>query len=181
MKHTPLDKIRSDAVVAIYDTHAKAEAAIKKLQKSGFDMKKLSIIGRVYHTDEHVIGYYNTGDRVRYWSKAGASWGAIWGLLIGSAFLLVPGLGPVAAAGPIVTLLAGALEGLTIGGGVGALAAWLYSLGFDEDSVLRYEEAIQKGRFIVVAHGSPQELQHAKNLLGKITVEVFGHGRLVEN
>lgn len=180
MKHIPLGKIQSDAVVAIYDTHAKAEAAIRKLQKSGFNMKKLSIIGRVYHTDEHVLGYYNTGDRVRYWSKVGASWGTIWGILIGSAFLIVPGLGPIAAAGPVVTLLAGALEGLTIGGGVSALAAWLYSFGFGEDSVLRYEEAIQKGRFLVVAHGKPEELEHARNILSKITVEVFGHCQMIE-
>ena len=49
----------NNSVVAIYTLHTAAEAAIKELQQSGFDMKKLSIIGRDYHTDEHVVGYYN--------------------------------------------------------------------------------------------------------------------------
>ena len=69
----------SDAVLAVYKSHEEAEACVRDLQRSGFDMKKLSIIGRDYHTDEHVIGYYNTGDRVKYWGTQGAFWGGIWG------------------------------------------------------------------------------------------------------
>ena len=66
---------KNNSVVAIYNSHAEAEAAVKELQQSGFDMKKLSIVGRDYHTDEHVVGYYNVGDRVKYWGKLGAFWG----------------------------------------------------------------------------------------------------------
>ena len=50
---------KNNAVVAIYKSHAEAGAAIKELQRSGSDMKKLSIVGRDYHTDDHVAGYYN--------------------------------------------------------------------------------------------------------------------------
>ena len=64
---------RNDAIVAIYKSHLEAETAVKELQQSGFDMKKLSIVGRDYHTDEHVVGYYNTGDRMKQWGKLGAS------------------------------------------------------------------------------------------------------------
>ena len=78
--------------MAIYKSHTEAEAAVKELQQSGFDMKKLSIVGRDYHTDENVVGYYNTGDRMKYWGKLGAFWGGIWGLLFGSAFFLIPGV-----------------------------------------------------------------------------------------
>ncbi len=46
----------TNSVVAIYGTHDKAEEAVKELQKSGFDMKKLSIVGKDYHTDEEVTG-----------------------------------------------------------------------------------------------------------------------------
>ena len=47
---------KNNSVVAIYPSHSAAEAAVKELQQSGFDMKKLSIVGRDYHTDEHVVG-----------------------------------------------------------------------------------------------------------------------------
>ena len=59
----------TNSVVAIYDTHTQAEEAVKELQRSGFDMQKMSIVGKDYHTDEHVVGYYNTGDRMKYWGK----------------------------------------------------------------------------------------------------------------
>ena len=70
-----------NAVVAIYASHVEAEAAVKELQRGGIDMHSLSIVGKDSHTDEHVVGYYNTGDRMKYWGKTGAFWGGFWGLL----------------------------------------------------------------------------------------------------
>ena len=60
----------TNSVVAIYDSHSQAEEAVKKLQKSGIDMKKLSIVGKDYHTEEQVVGYYNTGDRMKAWGSS---------------------------------------------------------------------------------------------------------------
>jgi hypothetical protein len=108
----------NNSVVAIYKSHTEAETAVKELQKSGFDMKKLSIVGRDYHTDEQVVGYYNTGDRMQHWGKLGAFWGGIWGLLFGSAFFLIPGVGPLLVAGPLVAWIVGGLEGAVILGGL---------------------------------------------------------------
>ena len=68
---------------------ANEQAAIKALQRSGFDLRNLSIIGRDYHTDEHVVGYYNVGERMLHWGKLGAFWGGLWGLLFGSAMFFV--------------------------------------------------------------------------------------------
>jgi hypothetical protein len=155
----------NSAVVAIYNTHAEAEAAVKELQSGGFDMKKLSIVGRDYHTDEHVVGYYNAGDRMKYWGKAGAFWGGIWGLLFGSAFFFVPGVGPLLIAGPLVGWIIGALEGAVVVGGLSALGAGLYSLGIPKDSVVRYETALQTGKFVVIAHGSQAEMAEAQRII----------------
>jgi hypothetical protein len=47
---------RNNSTVAIFKSHIEAETAVKELQQSGFDMKKLSIVGRGYQTDENVIG-----------------------------------------------------------------------------------------------------------------------------
>jgi uncharacterized membrane protein len=70
-----------DSVVATYDTHEQADLAVKELQQAGVDMKSLSIAAKDTHTDEHVVGYYNVGDRMKYWGKLGAFWGGFWGLL----------------------------------------------------------------------------------------------------
>jgi hypothetical protein len=124
-----------NAGVVILNTHTEAENAVKELQRAGFDMKKLSIVGKDYHTEEHVVGYYNTGDRMLYWGKQGAFWGGLWGLLFGPAFFLVPGIGPLVVAGPLVSTIVGGLEGAVIVGGMSALGAGLYSIGIPKDTV----------------------------------------------
>jgi len=61
------------------------DTAVKALHHGVFDMKKLSIIGADYHSEEDVVGFYNTGDRMRTWGK----YGAFWGLFFGAAFFVV--------------------------------------------------------------------------------------------
>jgi uncharacterized membrane protein len=156
---------KNSAVVGVYDSHTKAEASIKELQRSGFDMKKLSIVGKDYHTEEHVIGYYNTGDRMKVWGKLGAFWGGFWGLLFGSAFFFIPGIGPLMVFGPLVSWIVGALEGAAVVGGLSALGAGLYSIGMPKDSVVKYETALKSDKFLVIAHGTADEVAKAKSIL----------------
>lgn len=165
---------RENAVVAIYHTHTDAEAAVKELQKAGYDMRKLSIVGKDYHTEEHVTGYYSTGDRMKYWGKLGAFWGGLWGLLFGTAFFAIPGLGPILAAGPVVAWIVGALEGAVVVGGLDALAAGLYSIGIPKDSILKYETALKTEKFLLIAHGSPAEVTQAQQILRKTSVADLG-------
>ena len=153
------------AVVAIYNSHTEAEASIKELQRSGFDMKKLSIVGKDYHTEEHVVGYYNAGDRMKVWGKLGAFWGGFWGLLFGSAFFRIPGIGPLIVFGPLVGWIVGALEGAVVVGGLSALGSGLYSIGIPKDSIMQYETALKSDKFLVIAHGTADEVTKAKSIL----------------
>ena len=155
----------TNSVVAIYETHSQAEEAVKELQRSGFDMKKMSIVGKDYHTDERVVGYYNTGDRMKYWGKMGAFWGGLWGMLFGAAFFAIPGIGPVLVAGPLVAWIVGALEGAVVVGGLSALGAGLYSIGIPKDSVLKYEAALKSDKYLLLAHGTADEVAKAKSIL----------------
>ena len=156
---------KQNSVVAIFESHTQAEDAVRELQKSGFDMKKLSIVGKDYHTDEHVVGYYTTGDRMMYWGKLVRFWGGLWGMLFGSAFFLVPGVGPLLVAGPLVAWIVGALEGAVVTGGLTALGAGLYSIGIPKDSVLQYETAVKSGNYVLVAHGTPEDVAKAKSIV----------------
>jgi Heat induced stress protein YflT domain len=155
----------SNACVATFKSHTGAETAVKELQKSGFNMKKLSIVGKDYHSEDSVTGYYNAGDRMKAWGKLGAFWGGVWGLLFGWAFFMVPGIGPLAVAGPLVSWIVGALEGAVVVGGLSALGAGLYSIGIPRDSILEYETALKADRFLLVVHGSPAEVESARQIL----------------
>ena len=76
-------------VVAVFSDHQQAETAVRKLAASGIDMKHLSVVGQGYHSDEKVVGFYNAGDRIKFWGKRGAFWGGLWGWLFGGVFRLV--------------------------------------------------------------------------------------------
>jgi hypothetical protein len=153
-----INMLIKQSAVAVYNTHTEAEVAIKELVRAGCDMKKLSIVGKEFHTEEHVVGYYNAGDRIRVWGKNGAFWGAVWGLLFGSALFVIPGIGPILVFGPLAAWIFGALEGAAVVGGLSALGAGLYSIGIPKDSILRYEKAVEAGKFVVVAHGYPEDI-----------------------
>jgi len=161
--------------IALFNTHGEVENAVKELQKSGFDMKKLSIVGKDYHTEEQVVGYYHTGDRMKHWGKLGAFWGGLWGILFGAGFFLVPGIGPLVVAGPLVSAIVGALEGAVAVGGLTALGAGLYSIGVPKDSIITYESSIKADKFLLVIHGSGDELAKAKDILKSTGHEVSVH------
>jgi hypothetical protein len=154
-----------NAVVAVYGMHVEAEGAVKALQRAGIDMRTLSIAGKDTHTDEDVVGFYNAGDRMKYWGKTGAFWGGFWGLLFGSSFFAIPGIGPVLAAGPVVAWTVGALEGAVAVGGLSAIGAGLSNRGFPRDSIVQYEAALKTGQFLLMVHGTAAEAAKAKSVI----------------
>ena len=154
-----------DLVVAVFGDHPAAEIAVKKLTAAGFEMKNLSVVGKGYHTDEKVVGFYNTGDRVKFWGTRGAFWGGFWGLFFGGLFMAIPFVGHVVVLGYLATILIAGLENAVIVGGLSALGAALYSIGVPKDSILQYETAVKADSFLVMAHGSPAEMVRAKTIL----------------
>lgn len=167
---------KENLAVAVCSTHQQAEDVVRALQHSGFDMKKLSIVGKDYHEEDKIIGYYTLGDAVKSWGKSGAFWGGIWGLILGAGFFLVPGIGPVIMGGPIVSSLIGGLEGAVMVGGLSALGGALFALGIPKDSVLKYEKELKADKYLVMAHGTHQEVDKARDIMAQINdVETSVH------
>lgn len=135
------------AVVAICNTHAEAEAAIKALKLAAFNIKKLSIVGKDYHTDKHVVGYYDTGNCMKYWGTA------------------ITGIGPVLIAGPLLGWVLGALEETVVTGGITAVGTALNNMGIPKDDVLSYETALKCSKFILLAQGTAEEVAHAQSVI----------------
>src|SRR6266853_1099088 len=158
---------QEQSVVAIYALHSDADNAINLLKKGNFNIKRLTIVGKSNHTEEDVVGYYNTGDQMKHWGKMGG----LWGLLVGSAFFLIPGVGPVVVAGSAVAWIVGALESAVVVGGLSALGAGLYSKGISKGSALRYESSIKAGKYLLIAHGTPEEAEAARRILASTGAE----------
>jgi hypothetical protein len=165
----------SDTVVATFDSHISAEKAIKHLSNGGFDIKHLSIVGKGYRTDEQVVGFYNTGDRIQFWGANGAFWGGLWGLLTGGVFISAPLFGPILVLGFLATMVISAVEGAVLVGGLSALGAALVSIGIPKNSIITYESAIKADKFLVMVHGSNAEVARAKTTLEKFEPSHLSH------
>ena len=94
-------------------------------------------------------------------------------MLFGSAFFLIPGVGPLLVAGPLVGWILGALEGAAVVGGLSAIGAGLYSLGIPKNSILQYETALRTGKFVLIAHGTREEAARAREIINRTNPEAL--------
>ena len=156
---------KNGAIVAVFGDHQQAESAIRRLSQGGLDVKHFSIVGKGYHKEEQVLGFYNVGERIKSWTGKGAFWGGFWGLFAGGILLTVPVIGPVVVLGHFAAMVIGALEGAVVVGSLGALGGAFFSLGIPKDSVISYEEALKADGFLIVGHGPAEEMQRAKTIL----------------
>jgi hypothetical protein len=160
---TPMDS--SQVPFYVFNTHEEAENAIRLLGRAGYDVSKLSLVGKGYHSEEHPLGFYTSGDRIKTWGGTGAFWGGIWGLLMAPAVFLIPGLGVVAMAGPFVAALVGALEGAVVVGGVSALVAAFTQMGVPKQQAIKYETALKIDKYVLMIHGDAHEAEVAHKVL----------------
>lgn len=77
-----------ETIIAIFDARGSADDAIKRLMSAGFTMNQLSVIGKGYHIEENVAGFYNARERMKFW-------GGLWSLFFGGLLLNVPFIGHV--------------------------------------------------------------------------------------
>jgi uncharacterized membrane protein len=152
-------------VIAVYADHASAEDAVRRLQQEGIPMQNLSIIGKDFQAVEQPLGFVTTGTVAKSGAAVGAWTGGIFGLLIGAAFLIVPGLGPVVVAGPLAASFLGGLEGTLAGAALGGLTGALVGLGVSKDKAIRYESEVKAGKFLVTFQGDGPQAQRAQSLL----------------
>ena len=157
-----------ESAIATFTDHLQAEKAVKELAASGFPMTHLSIVGKGYHTEEKVTGFYSTGDRMTFWGTRGAFWGGLWGLFLGGMVLTVPVFGQVVVLGWLASTVVAAVEGAVIVGGLSALGAAIASIGVPKDSVINYETAIAADGFLVMVHGSAAEMTRARSILASM-------------
>ncbi len=164
------------SVIGHFPSHVEAEKVVLELQKQGFDIQKLSIVGKDYETAEQVRGFLTWKDTAKAGAAGGVYWGSffggLFGILAGAGVLFIPGMGPIVVAGPIAGVLAGWLEGTIVGGAgaaaVGGLAGALGGLGIPSNEVLKYEAKIQAGEFIIIVTGSDDDVRQARQILDRI-------------
>ena len=155
-----------NAVVRLYDPHAEAKATVNDLQRLGFAMNRLSIVGKDYHFDEGARGYCHlAAELMKTWEELGSVSGGLSRLLLGSGFYFIPGIGAVIVFGPLVGSIVRAMEAAVIADDLSALGAGLQSIGIPRHSIVEYETAVKLDKFIIIAHGAPDDLAAARDVV----------------
>ena len=120
------------SIVAVYPDHDTAEHALRELHEAGISMSDLSIVGRDFQTTEEPVGFVDAKDYATAGAATGAWFGGLFGLCVGAAFLVLPGIGPVVVAGPLTAALVGGIEGALAGTALGSLGALSWAGAFPE-------------------------------------------------
>ena len=164
------------SVIGVYNTMSEAEEAVRMLDKGNFPIKQVSIVAQDMQSEKEVHGYVTTGDVAKSGAGTGAWVGGIFGLLFGAAFIWVPGFGPLIAAGPFSAMLLSGVEGVMAGEAGGGLLGVLVGWGVSKQHILKYEEHLKGGKYLLMAHGSAEEVTRVRNVLHSTgAVEVTHH------
>ena len=171
------------SVIGVYDHLAQAEEAVRRLDRSSFPIKQISIVGQDTEHERDIQGYITVEDLAKKGASTGAWVGGLLGLLTVAASVWMPGYGLLLAAGPLATALlelaggiGGTVTGAAWGGVLGGLAGW----GVSTQHILKYEEHLKAGKYLVIAHGSPAEIEHAHHTLHGTGAQDLQHHRETE-
>ena len=154
-------------MVRVYDNYDAAYADVVKLIDNGVFKKYISVIGRA---EEEKAGEFEENkslDKLVFWGEQGAFWGGLWGLLAGGMLLAVPGVGPLAATGQIMSAVAGMLGGAAVFGTTGAMAAWFIDRGMEDSLAQKYAKDIEDGKIVVIVHGDEDAVDMANKILSE--------------
>jgi hypothetical protein len=154
-------------ILAIYKTHNEVEESLRELQQSGFDLAKISILGKAYISDEQIVGCYTTGGKLKAIGGLGAFWEEIWNILKGAAFFFIPGIGPVVIAGSLVDMIISTLKVPVATRELSALGIALNGLGIPNNTIFEYEVGIRANKFILIASGTSEEIAKAQRIVDK--------------
>ena len=155
------------SLVHVYDSHAEVEVAIRALGRSGFDVGKLSLVGKGYQSDAHAFGFYAAGAHIQTWGTIGGFWGGIWRLLLAPAVFFLPGLGLMAMAGPVVAVLVDSLDRAVVVDDLSPFGAALTVIGISKKKAIIYETALKVDKYILMAQGSAKDLLKAYSVLAE--------------
>lgn len=159
-------------VVALYDNLIIARQAAHDLINAGFSSNSLSLAAgdatgeyRRFLADEEPPASNTSSDAVATGAGVGAAVGGLGGLLVGLGALLIPGAGPIVAAGPLLT----SLTSLGVGAGVGALtggmAGALADMGVPEEEAISYTEGIRRGGTLLTIQVADEHIDQARSIM----------------
>jgi outer membrane lipoprotein SlyB len=155
------EEISMCKVVGVFPEQAKAQEAAQELRGNGYD-DKISLVSKEQSPQKQSYGElgnapFSGGDSITDGTATGGFVGGLAGMAVGAGALLIPGLGPIVAMGPIAGLLSGAVTG--------GVAGALVDYGIPETEGKEFEHHIQDGATLAIAETSKDKLTQVADLM----------------
>ncbi|PKM80473.1 MAG: hypothetical protein CVU88_04600 [Firmicutes bacterium HGW-Firmicutes-13] len=148
-------------VIGVMQENSQTEDAVRALREKGIGDNEISIIARDNEQNQDYAGggedYTFADQNLSDGTTTGGAIGGVAGLLMGAGALLIPGIGPIIAAGP----LAGALTGAVTGG----IAGGLIDFGIPEERGRHFEERVKEGDILVAVKTNEKKVDSAASIL----------------
>jgi hypothetical protein len=173
---------RNHRAVGVFPHRRDAEAALRELRDSGFNMDHVSVVGKDAGPHDQIAGVEMSdragGNKADDGAKAGAATGGalggLTGLLVGLGALAIPGIGPVMAGGALATALATTAAGGAIGAAAGGITGALVGLGIPEERARFYNDRVNRGDYLVMVDGTEDEIRRAEAILSRRGIQEWG-------
>jgi hypothetical protein len=168
MTETNTATARRTHVIGVYDSLDDARGAVEQLQREGVPIDDISIVGNL-EKERTVHGFVTAEETAKEGVRLGATVGGLFGLLSGTAFFFVPGVGPLVVVGPLASALLGAGEGAVTGGLFGALLGKI----MEAKRIPKYEEHVRNRKYLVVVRADPETVERLQEAVqGTAATEV---------
>lgn len=143
----------SQTIIGVFDSRSNAEKAVNSLRQQGFTTEEINIISKQQNHDDPS----DQDDDIMDGTLTGGTLGGIGGLLLGAGALVIPGIGPIIAAGPIAAAVSGAIAG----GITGGLIDW----GIPADESHHYEQEVVQGSILAIIRTDAAKINSVAQIL----------------
>ncbi len=157
----------SKIITGLFDSYDDARRAVHDLEAAGIAHSDISIVAN--NADDRYAGEIGRSGKAATGAGAGATLGTVVGggagLLAGLGMLAIPGVGPVVAAGWLVSTLAGAAAGAAVGGAAGGIIGALTSAGISKEHAHVYAEGVRRGGTLVTVRVEDDRVEAAEGIM----------------
>lgn len=152
-------------IVAVFESAERAQQALERLERAGFDLSRLSLIGKEEPSAGQPAGIAIAGAHARVWGPRGALWSRLADAPAAMALAWVPFIGYIVAIGPAACVLAGRHSEAKTVPPASALARMLTVAGMSPGQLATYEAAVRGGQILLLVHGTAAYGARARHLL----------------
>ncbi|MDD4169203.1 MAG: hypothetical protein PHD36_02890 [Desulfotomaculaceae bacterium] len=147
-------------VVGLFNSREQAEKAVSALRERGFH-EEISVVAADHEKTggnfQQRAGQIDQGNNISSGVTTGGLLGGLAGLAMGAGALVIPGIGPILAAGPI----AGVLSGAATGGLAGGLIDW----GIPAERGQFFEEQVKEGKILASVRTEDTKINDAASVM----------------